>query len=379
MAHADVASPVASVEERIGQCREQIDSIDLQLLHLISQRAQQSAEIGRIKQSLGLPVYQPGREEAILNRLLAQPRQVLGEQHVATIWRTLFRASREMQQAQTVAFLGPSGTYTEQAMSRYFGPAVNGVACDSIDNVFAALAAGQAERAVVPIENSTEGAVTRTVDLLVDAAQRISGEVVLSISHCLLSANGSLSGIDCILGHEQALAQCRQWLDMHMTGVKREAVASNAAAAQRAAVSNTCAAIAGEPAAQQYGLGIAARAIQDRHDNRTRFLVLGGAQPESTGHDRTSIVVQLRHTVGMLAGVFEALARRQVSVLWLEPRPQKTGRWAYRFLIDLFGHADDANVAAALDEVRSIAEDVLVLGSYRCASNYRPVSAADER
>ncbi|MFM0288104.1 prephenate dehydratase [Paraburkholderia megapolitana] len=371
MSHIDV-SVATSPDDELERHRANIDTIDNELLALIHARVQEAREIGQLKRHLGHPVYQPGREAAILRKLCAQSGGTLREQHIASIWRALFQANREVQQTPRVAFLGPRGTYTEQAMQRYFGTTAQPVACDTLDAVFASLADGRAERAVVPIENSTEGTVMHTVDLLIDAGVQVSGEVVLPVSHCLLSASGSLQDVDGVLGHEQALAQCRDWLDTHLPGVRREARASNAAAARQAVDTPACAAIASEQAAHQYGLQIVARAIQDQPDNRTRFLVLGGSPPEPTGYDRTSLVVELSNQVGSLAQIFDAIARHRISVLWLETRPRKTARWAYHFIVDLLGHHGDRNVAAAIEEIRSIAEHARVLGSYPCAPDADP-------
>ncbi|WP_084169572.1 prephenate dehydratase [Paraburkholderia ferrariae] len=373
------AALVPAAPEAIEQRRTQIDAIDRRLLELIALRSQYALEIGQFKRSVGQQVYQPFREEAIIRVLCAQPHEPVRDQQIAEIWHTLFRVSRSLQQTHRVAFLGPQGTYTEEAMHRYFGTGLQAVARESIDSVFAALACGDAGRAVVPIENSTEGAVTQTVDCLVHAHARITGEIVLPVTHCLLTRDGALDGIECVAAHPQALAQCRLWLDAHMPGVRREAVASNAQAAQRVAGSTDCAAIAGEAAARHYGIAVAARAIQDRADNRTRFVVLGGPEPQATGHDRTSIVVELPNAVGALASVFEAFARHRVSILWLEPRPQHNGPWTYLFLIDVLGHSRDTNLAAALVQIGQSAARVALLGSYPCATNAAQVSSADSQ
>ncbi|WP_175885519.1 prephenate dehydratase [Burkholderia sp. BCC0044] len=344
--------------------RAQIDAIDRKLLALIARRMQYAAEIGRVKALAGQTVRQPARETEIVAQLCTRPHGLLQERHVAAIWQALFRVSRELQQVPSIAFLGPSGTFTETAMQRYFGTPIRPHACDTLDATFAALAAADVEYAVVPIENSTEGAVTRAIDLLADTTAPVVGEIVLPVAHCLLSASGTLDGVDCVLGHQQALAQCRAWLDAHAPRLRRVPVASNAAAACEAASMTDCAAIAGERAADRYGLRIVAHAIQDEPGNRTRFLVLGGPPAEPTGYDRTSLLLQLNDTIGALAGVFDALARHRISVLWLDARPGRTTGWAYRFFIDIDGHRHDAHVLAALDDIRTIATDLRILGSY---------------
>ncbi|KML21599.1 MULTISPECIES: prephenate dehydratase [Burkholderia] len=344
--------------------RAQIDAIDQELLALIARRMQHAAAIGQFKALDGRTIRQPARETEIVAGLCARPHGLLQARHVAAIWHTLFRVSRELQQVPSVAFLGPPGTFTEAAMQRYFGAPIRPHACDTLEATFAALAAANVDHAVVPIENSTEGTVTRAIDLLADATAPVVGEIVLPVAHCLLSASGTLEGVDCVLGHQQALAQCRAWLDAHAPQLRRVPVASNAAAAREAASMTDCAAIAGERAADRYGLRIVANAIQDEPGNRTRFLVLGGPPAEPTGHDRTSLLLKLDDTIGALAGVFDALARHRISVLWLDARPGRAAGWAYRFFVDIDGHQDDAHVRAALDDIRTTAADLRILGSY---------------
>ncbi len=358
--------------------RAKIDSIDRDLLSLLDLRLQQAQEIGRLKHQYGVPVYQPEREAKVIEKLASNRRGPLQALHIASIWLQIFRASRELQRSRRVAFLGPGGTYTEEAMLQHFGTVEHALACEAIDSVFSALAAGQADLAVVPIENSSEGTVIRTVDLLIDSAVCISGEVVLPVAHCLLTPSGALEGVRRILGHQQALAQCRQWLDRHAPGIPRESVASNALAARRAQAEPGCAAIAGAPAAARYGLRIAARAIQDQANNCTRFVILGGPPTLPTGHDRTSILIQLKHAVGSLARIFETLARCHVSVLWLESRPQRAGLWTYWFLLDLRGHRQDPNLAFALGELEAVVEALRIVGSYPCAAevNFQAPEAA---
>lgn len=273
-----------------------------------------------------------------------------------------------------VAFLGPSGSYTEEAMRTRVALSDETLACESIDEIFAALADGRARAAVVPIENSSEGAVVRTVDRLLDTHTSITGEIVIPVSHCLLSTQPELASIDTVIAHPHALAQCRQWLVTHLPHARLEEASSNSAAVRRCANVRGSAAIAGERSAAQYGLRIAARSIHDRADNRTRFLILGGAAPRPTGHDRTSLVVRLAHSVGSLARVFDAIALCGVSVLWLEPRPLRGESWAYWFFIDVAGHRDEPPVAAALDALSAVAEEVYVLGAY--PRDEAPASAA---
>jgi len=282
---------------------------------------------------------------------------------------------RTILQSPRVAFLGPHGTYTEEAMFQYFGTVQHVIVGETIDAVFLALKQGQADLAVVPIENSTEGTVNLTVDFLIESGVAISGEVVLPVSHCLLTKSGTLDGMVRVLGHQQALAQCRAWLDRHAPGMPRESVSSNAIAARRAGAEPGCAAIASARAAAHYDLRVAADAIQDQANNCTRFVILGGEPVEPTGSDRTSILIQLKHSVGSLARVFETIARCRVSVLWLESRPLRTCPWTYWFLLDLRGHRHDANVAAALEELKTVAEELRVVGSYPYACDWTSLAS----
>jgi chorismate mutase/prephenate dehydratase len=261
-------------------------------------------------------------------------------------------------------------------MLRYFGDATQAQARETLEGVFAALADGGSEYAVVPVENSTEGTVTRTVDLLAEQPAQITGEIVLPVAHCLLGTSGSLDGIGSVLGHPQALAQCRAWLDAHVPGLRRIPVSSSAIAAREAANLPDCVAIAGEMAAARYCLRFIARAIQDDPQNRTRFLVVGGPPAEPTGNDRTSIALTLDDAVGALARVFDALARHRVPVLWLEVRPGHEAGWAYRYFVDLGGHARDANVSAALDEITAVSRDLRMLGAYPRALRVEPARVA---
>lgn len=264
----------------------------------------------------------------------------------------------------SVAFLGPPGTFTEAAMRRYFGDVLEAHARDTLDEVFIALGQGETEFAVVPIENSSEGTVTRTVDLLARHAPPITGEIVHPVVHCLLTAGGSLEGVDCILAHEQALAQCRTWLDTHAPRLRRVAVSSNGAAAREASEHAHCAAIAGESAAARYGLRVAARAIQDDPNNHTRFWVLGGPAPGASGDDRTSLTFAPGEGSAELAHLFAVLAQRGISVLWLAVRPARVAGLPYRYFVDLGGHAGDARLRAALDEIAPAIPSLRVLGAY---------------
>lgn len=344
--------------------RYRIDSIDEELVGLINQRAECAIAIGRIKAQRGVATYQQAREKQVIANLSSVNRGPMHDVQLAPIWQAIMRASRDLQTHGEVAYLGPAGTYSEDAMRAYFGEMTLSKPCASIDDVFYEITEGRVTHAVVPIENSTEGPVTRTVDLLFETSASIEGEVVIPVRHCLLAVNGSVDGIECVMGHAQALAQCRKWLDTKLPAVRRVEVASNAEAAQRAAGSSECAAVAGGHAAVKYGLRVVAEGIQDMQDNCTRFVILGHAAAATTGFDRTTLAVYLQNSPGALARLLAPLARHQVSVLWVEARPRHAAPWTYRFLLDLAGHRDEPEVAAALQDLASVVEEYRVIGSY---------------
>jgi chorismate mutase/prephenate dehydratase len=261
-------------------------------------------------------------------------------------------------------------------MRTHFGVAHPSIPCESVDAVFDSVTQGRAAFGVVPIENSTEGVITRTLDLMLARGLRVSAEVVLPVQHSLMSKHGALSGIDCVLGHEQALGQCRRWLDDHLPGVPRRTVPSNARAAQLATVEPASAAIGSRRAAGHYGLQIAAAAIQDERQNSTRFYVIGPDQPQVRGATRTLLCIELDNRPGALQRMLAPLADREIAVTRLDSRPLKSELWAYRFFVELQRDQHDAAVAAALAEIRLAAQDVVVLGSFAAATD-TPAADAD--
>ncbi|SDH01293.1 chorismate mutase / prephenate dehydratase [Paraburkholderia phenazinium] len=363
MDHASV-DVQAACDQKIDQCRDTIDRIDAELIELLSRRAECAMSIGRAKAAGGIATWQQAREKHVLERIASLNRGPLRDGQLESIWQAIMRANRELQAHGTVAYLGPTGTYSEDALRTYYGEAVHTQACASLDEVFDAVVQGGLEHAVVPIENSTEGPVMRTLDLLLDSPVSITGEVVIPICHTLLSVSTSLEEIECVGGHPQALAQCRGWLARHLPGARREETASNGDAARRASGKPGYAAIAGGHAAVKYGLRIVAEAIQDVADNRTRFLVLGQHAAASTGFDRTTLAVDLPNSPGALARFLTPIGRHEVSVLWMESRPQRAAPWSYRFLVDIAGHRDDPEIRAVLADLERVVERYRVLGSY---------------
>jgi chorismate mutase/prephenate dehydratase len=345
--------------------RDRIDALDARLLALLNERAGVALEVGEVKKRFAAPVFRPEREMQVIARL-----QQLGAhgplhaEHIASIWREVMAASRALERETTVSYLGPVGTYSELAMTSYFGHSVHGVPSPSIDDVFRAVEAGGADYGVAPVENSTEGAVSRTHDLLLDSTLTITGEIAVPIHHNLLTRSGSLDGVKRVCAHAQALAQCQGWLSTHAPGLERQAVASNAEAARLAAEDPTLAAIAGDRAATHYGLQVVAPLIQDDPHNRTRFVVIGGTPAEPSGRDQTSMILSVKNVPGAMFRVLEPLARHGVSMTRFESRPARSGSWEYFFYIDIEGHRADPKIAVALAELEQTAAFIKILGSY---------------
>ncbi|MCU0868708.1 MAG: prephenate dehydratase [Burkholderiales bacterium] len=357
----------AAPDDRIAGWRARIDAIDAQILGLFNSRAICAHEIGAVKG--GAAVYRPEREAQVLARLQALNAGPLPAGAIAHLFTELISACRALERDLHVAYLGPAGTFSEEAARRQFGAAATGVPLATIADVFHAVEAGQAHYGVVPIENSTEGGVAQTMDRLASTTLRICGEVQLAIHHHLLAAahaGGAAPRV--VYAHAQALAQCAQWLGRELPAAERVPVASNAEAARRVASEPDAAAIASQAAAALYGLTVRASNIEDAADNTTRFLVIGDQDVAPSGRDRTSIVMGAPHRPGAMVHVLEPLARHEVSMTRLESRPVRIARWEYLFFVDLDGHQLDAPVAAALAEVRARAAFLKVLGSYPVAA-----------
>ncbi len=344
--------------------RTEIDQIDDELLKLISRRAQIAQSIGRLKQG---NIYRPEREAQVLRRIKeANPGPLSGET-AARLFREIMSACLALEQPLTVAYLGPQGTFTQAAAIKQFGHAAETTDCASIDEVFRRVEAGMASYAVVPVENSTEGAIGRTLDLLLNTPLMICGEVVVRVHHYLLRKGEGMEGIAKLYSHAQSFAQCHEWLNKNLPNVARISVASNAEAARLAAEEPDSAAIAGETAGEIYGLTPLARNIEDEPNNTTRFLVLGAHDAGRSGRDKTSLVMAAPNQPGAMHDLLGPFARNGVSMTKLESRPSGAGKWEYVFYVDVEGHQEDAPVAKALSELRSLAPFLKVLGSYPVA------------
>ncbi len=356
-------------DQRLAPLRAQIDAIDQELLELLSKRAKAAQEVGHIKNESSAPIFRPERESQVIQNVLQKNPGPLLADGLASIWREIMSACRALESKQTIAYLGPTGTFSEQAAHQFFGQSIDGLPCASLDEVFKAVEKGAATFGVVPVENSSEGAVSRTLDLLLESPLQISGEVVLPIRHHLLTKHGSLDGVKTVCAHAQALAQCQQWLSVHAPQLHRQAVSSNAEAARMASQDPSIAAIAGEPAQLAYGLQIVSAQIQDDPNNRTRFVVIGQYACQPCGQDQTSLVLSVANQPGAVHHLLGPLAKHGVSMTRFESRPARKGSWEYHFYIDIEGHTSDAKVATAIAELKTIAAFYKNLGSYPRAKN----------
>jgi chorismate mutase/prephenate dehydratase len=352
--------------------REQIDALDRQLLDMLNQRAHLAEQVGDIKRAEGSPFFRPDRVAQVLEKIQQLNPGPLKNTHVAAIWREIMSACLALEAPQRVAVLGPIGTFCEQAAVEYFGSAAELIYCNNFDEVFHATAAGTAQYGVVGVENSTEGAVARSLDLFLRTPVHVVGEVSLLVRHNLLRQSPTLDGVEVVLAHPQALGQCQNWLTQHLPNAERRAVSSNAEGARLAATNPAWAALASERAASQFGLHVVSHAIQDEAFNRTRFAIVCLPQtlatPPATGHDCTSLVVSVPNKPGAVHDLLVPLKQNGVSMTRFESRPAKSGQWEYVFYIDLDGHISQAHVAKALSELQSMCAFYKVIGSY-------PVSA----
>ncbi|HEX2332051.1 MAG TPA: prephenate dehydratase [Burkholderiales bacterium] len=352
----------------IEKLRKEIDALDDELAALIQRRAGLAQRIGALKG--GAPAYRPERESEILKKV-SKVRGPLSGERVSAVFRELISACRGLEEVIRVSYLGPEGTFSEQAVRKHFGRAVDALPAASVDEAFRRCESGAAQFTVVPVENSTEGAVGRTLDLLVATPLRICGEIELRVHQNLMSRAEQISAVKKVYSHAQSLAQCNGWLSQNLPGVERVPVTSNAEAARRAADEPGAAAIAGEAAAERYQLGVLARAIEDDPNNTTRFLVLGNLEPGPTGRDRTSLVMSAENKPGAVHALLTPLAQHRVSMTRIESRPARarSALWEYVFFIDVEGHQRDEPVAKALGELKRLAPYLKVLGSYPAAAN----------
>ncbi len=354
----------------LDELRQKIDQLDTELLRLVNQRATLAQQVAHVKMSaLGKgekPVfYRPEREAQVLRRIKERNQGPLADEAVAWLFRELMSACLALEEPMRIAFLGPEGTYTHAATLKHFGHAVNLAPQTTIDEVFREVEAGAAHYGIVPVENSTEGMVNTTLDSFMQSNLRICGEVALRIHHHLLIGKATKpASITRIYSHQQSLAQCRKWLDSHYPNVERVAVSSNAEAARRLRDEWHAAAIAGDMAAELYGLEKMASNIEDSPHNTTRFLIVGQDAVAASGEDKTSILVSTRNKPGALHDLLAPFHRENISLTRIETRPSREGTWAYVFFIDFEGHDSDPAVARVLQEIELETVYVKRLGSY---------------
>ncbi len=355
------------MDDPLKPLRQAIDDVDRRLIELLNERARLAQQVGHIKQQTAAPVYRPEREAEVLRKVAQANPGPMPADGLVNVFREVMSVCRALEQRLKVAYLGPAGTFSELALLKQFGSSVEAVACVSIDEVFRALEAGGVEFAIAPVENSTEGSVTRTLDLLLATPLNIVAEVSLPVNHHLLTRRGDMLGVTRICAHAQALAQCVNWLNQHYPTLERQAAASNAEAARLASTDDAVAAIAGDAAANRYSLTPVEKNIQDDPANRTRFVVLGRQETRPTGRDKTSLILALPNRAGAVHHMLGPLSQHGVSMTRFESRPAKTGAWEYYFYVDVEGHESDAKVALALAQLRAECAFYKSLGSYPMA------------
>ena len=353
-------------EPTLDQLRERIDALDEQIQSLLNERASCAQQVAEAKREANADAvfYRPEREAEVLRRVRERNKGPLSDDEIARLFREVMSACLALEQPLTVAYLGPEGTYTQAAALKHFGHSVQLKSLSAIDEIFREVEAGSANFGVVPVENSSEGAINHTLDMFIRSTLKICGDVELRIHHQLLGNGGSIDVVSSVHAHQQALAQCREWLDANLPGVKRVAVSSNAEAARQASEDKCVAAIASDAAAETYGLSTLAANIEDDPNNTTRFLVVGDKPVDPSGNDKTSLMVTVHNKAGALYSLLEPVSRHGVSMTRIESRPSRVSKWDYVFFVDVDGHRNDENVAAALTELESRASMLKVLGSY---------------
>ena len=361
--------PQTSLQQALAGVRADIDRIDADILRLLNERARCAQKVGEIKAEFGDAgfIYRPEREAQVLRRLQDVNTGPLPNENITFFFREVMSACLSLEQPLGIAFLGPLGTFSESAATKHFGHAGRLLPQVSIDDVFREVEAGHAHYAVVPVENSTEGAVGRTMDLLLSTPLKICGEVVLRIHQNLLSRETELNAITKVYSHAQSLAQCHEWLNRMLPQAQRISVGSNAQAAQKAAEEAGTAAIAGEAAAARYDLPKLAENIEDEPNNTTRFLVLGKHDGGISGRDKTSLIMSTPNRTGALHELLQPLSAAGVSMCRLESRPARNALWEYVFYVDVEGHHDEPTVKQALVQLAENAAYLKILGSYPVA------------
>ncbi|MFP5418493.1 MAG: prephenate dehydratase [Gammaproteobacteria bacterium] len=355
------------MDDTLKSLRERIDRIDDTILQLVSERAGIAKQVGRAKN--GEIIYRPEREAQIVRRLRESNPGPLTGDVIERLIREIISACRALEQATRVAYLGPAGTFSQQAVHKHFGHEAEAIAEADVDACFQAVETGRAQFAVVPVENSTEGSVARTLDLIVTSRLKICSEVMLPIHQTLMRKTPGLEGIVRVYGHAQSLAQCQDWLSRHLPAAERVSVASNGEGARRAAAETDAATLGSEAAAELYGLAVVEARIEDQVGNTTRFLVLGQTDAAPSGNDKTSLVMGARNQPGAIVKLLQPLADAGISMSKLESRPARGSNWEYLFFVVCNGHRLDPALVTALAEIEARAAFLKILGSYPAASS----------
>jgi len=357
------------VDDKLGSIRTRIDQLDEQLQQLITERAECAQEVARIKNISSASAdssdyYRAEREAEVLRTVMERNNGPLADEEMVRLFQEIMSACLALQHPMKIAFLGPEGTFTQAAAHAHFGKSVSTVPLAAIDEVFREVESGAVHYGVVPVENSTEGIVNYTLDMFIQSPLKICSEVELRIHHHLMASVDDLQQVTKVYAHQQALAQCREWLDRNLSGVDCIAVSSNAEAARAVKNKKCVAAIASEAAADIYQLGILARNIEDNPDNATRFLVVGRKAPGKSGNDKTSLLLTAANKPGALQAMLKPFADNNISLTRVESRPSHSGTWDYVFFVDIEGCAEDDNVGRALQELNGVASMIKILGSY---------------
>jgi chorismate mutase/prephenate dehydratase len=364
------AKTKAAPAMNLGDVRARIDGIDRQIQELIAERAGWAHQVGKAKGPLKAAVdyYRPERESQVLRMVIDRNAGPLADEVLVRLFREIMSACLAQQEPLKVGYLGPEGTFSEQAVRKHFGHSAHGLPLESIEEVFQEVEAGHADFGVVPVENSGQGTIQVTLDMFLTSNLKICGEVELRVRQYLLSRTGQINDIERVYSHPQSFAQTKSWLRANLPKAEKIPVSSNAEAARRARNADDAAAIAGEAAAHVYGLRkVIVSPIEDREDNTTRFLVLGRQFFPSSGHDRTSILVSIRDQPGALFKALSPFARHGISMNRIESRPSHHAKWEYAFFIDLAGHIEDAPMKRALAELEPQIAEIKILGSYPVA------------
>lgn len=352
------------MRQDLGECRDEINLIDDQITSLLLNRQDVAYKIGKIKGMLGLDILDPAREREVLERLSSKSDRNLTEEAIGHIFKEVFSASRSVQRPLTVAYLGPEATFCHQAALSFYGHSTSFRGADTIKGVFDLVEKGPCQQGLVPIENSYEGSVNITMDLLYEYDLKIVSETFLRIRHHLLSRSDGIEGIDRLFSHPMAIAQCRSWIKEHLPQIPVKETGSTSVAAKKAADDPRAAAVGSRMSGITYGLNVVEENIEDNPNNVTRFLSIGKADTIPSGKDKTSILFFVNHQPGALYKALKPLARRGLNMSRIESRPMKTRNWEYLFFVDLEGHEQDDNVRKAIREIEDCCSFMKRLGSY---------------